>query len=53
MKTLKTLVIGSLLVFLAGSCSPDTADVDPGNDSNISETETFSPAKRRLMNSPE
>ncbi len=42
MKTLKTLVFGSLLLILAASCSPDTADVSPEND-NISEADTFSP----------
>ena len=42
MKTLKTLLFGSLLVILAASCSPDTADVEPGND-NVSEVDTFSP----------
>ncbi len=50
MKTLKTLLFGSLLVILAASCSPDTADVEPGND-NVSEVDTFSPANDRTKRS--
>jgi len=51
MKTLKTLVSLTLLTILAASCSPDTADVDPGNNENISEVDTFSPAAPRTKRS--
>lgn len=51
MKTLKTLVSGSLLVILAASCSPDTADVQEDNG-NVSEADTFSPAVRLTKRSP-